>query len=40
MRIIICVLRGGTLRKPVQAIDEKQDVSLVWPYINCTCMHP
>ena len=28
-----CVLRSGTIRKSVHAVDEKQDISLVWPYI-------
>ena len=29
------VFRSGTIRKSVQAVDEKQDISLLWPNILC-----
>ena len=31
--ILHCVFRSGTIRKSVQAVDEKQDISLLWPNI-------
>ena len=31
--ILYCVFRSGTIRKSVQAVDEKQDISLLWPNI-------
>ena len=27
---LCCVLRGGTIRKLVRAVDKKQDISLLW----------
>ena len=31
--ILYCVFRSGTIRKSVRAVDEKQDISLLWPNI-------
>ena len=36
---LYCVLRGGTVKKSVLAVDEKQDTSLLWPYgVVCAIM--
>ena len=32
---VLCFQKCRTIRKSVQAVDEKQDISLLWPNILC-----